>query len=231
MGHKRRAKRVDRAERVLPPPEAAQHRRLWPMQTLLHIGPPDGIDAGEFEAALQIVETWHVLVRDREMLTPSPERLMLGHAGFSSPSMSDRDAERVVCWFEWSAHLPLGLPPRLVAWIEDEQPIGSVEVLRRALRMWDRVRADRAKLPVAGVDTEPPYVLTMPATNLWGNPNIAARPSNRPVQAICPSPATLPPTMQALPTGCQMRQGGPRPVAGLAHAHTTADPSPRRLRR
>ncbi len=227
---KARRRQVDRTERVLPPPEAAQHFRPWPMQTLLALGHPDGIDADEFEAALQIVETFKALVVGLGMVAIPPERLM-GEIGGTVGGMSDRDAERCACWFEWSLRLPLGLPPRLVAWIEDDVPIGSVEVLRRACRLWDRVRSDRAKPPVAAVDKTPRHMLTLSPSS-FVRPEIAGRPVNFPVQGFS-VPAGLPPhAMPPPPTGAQLRQIAQRPVATRVNdANPTAVASPARFRR
>ncbi len=207
---KARRRQVDRTERVLPPPEAAQHFRPWPMQTLLALGHPDGIDADEFEAALQIVETFRTLTLEiGERHQSMEQRIGISATSFA---MSDRDAERCACWFEWSLHLPTGLPSRLVAWIEDDAPIGSVEVLRRACRLWDRVRSDRAKPPVAAVDKTPRHMLTLPPPQLR-QAEIAGRPVNFPVQGFS-VPAGLPPlTMPPPPTGAQLRQIAQRPVA------------------
>ncbi|HKV14529.1 MAG TPA: hypothetical protein VJQ81_05765 [Reyranella sp.] len=219
---------MDRTERVAPPPEAAQHYRPWPMQALLIAGHPDGIDADEFEAALQIVETFKALVAEvgTKALLIDGERIAAGH----HHAMSDRDAERIACWFEWSAHLPLGLPTRLVAWIEDELPMGPVEVLRRACRLWDRIRRDRAKPPVAALDTMAPHMLTIPRRDLCRNETIA-RPVNRLVQPFS-TPVGLPPfPIPSNPAGVELRAAMPRPVAQPSHAHASADPSTRRLRR
>lgn len=230
---KRRRRQVDRAERVLPPPEAAQHHRPWPMQTLLAAGHPDGIDADEFEAALQIVETWKALGAGLGMAAISLERLMLDHATANHGGMSDGDAERIAVWFEWALRLPTGLPSRLVRWIEDEQAIGSVEVLRRACRLWDRVRSDRSRgepRGVAAVDNPPPRV-GLPSPGLWSYGETAARPANRPAGALFIPAGVAAHHIPSSPTGAQMRQAQPRPVAEPSHAHATAIASTARLRR
>lgn len=226
---RRRARgKVDRSERVLPPPEAAQHHRPWPMQELLQLGHPDGIDADEFEAALQIVETFHILTLETgERHQAMEQRIGISRIAYA---MSDRDAERCACWFDWSSRLPARLPTRLVAWIEDEQPVGSVEVLRRACRLWDRVRSDRAKPRVAGVDMAPRHVLTIAPPQLR-QADIAASPVNRLTGAFFPPPGLLPKPLSLSPAGAQLRQSAPRPVAGPCHANTTAHPPTGRLRR
>jgi hypothetical protein len=216
---KRRARRaqrrqVDRAERVTPPPEAAQHHRPWPMQSLLALGHPDGIDAPEFEAALQIVETWHALVRHLDIAGTALERFGL----ISAPSggLSDRDAERIACWFDWSLRLPTGLPPRLVEWIEDDATIASVVVLRRACRLWDKVRSDRSseQRGVAHLDNHPARVgLPKPVSSSYGET----------ARRLAYLPATAPPIPAGLlsqiippfPAAAQMRQVVPPPVAAL----------------
>jgi hypothetical protein len=178
---KGRRRQVDRTERVLPPPEAAQHYRPWPMQLLLAAGPEHGgIDSDEFEAALQIVETFKALVRTMDMTSSTLERFGVVTAPRSG--MSERDARMIAVWLSWSLLLPRGVPARLVAWIEDEQAISSVVVLRHACRLWDRTRAQLAKencpLPV---DTEmKPVRLTNSASLPYGE--TAARPVNLPVQ-------------------------------------------------
>jgi len=226
---KGRRRQVDRTERVLPPPEAAQHHRPWPMQTLLALGHPDGVDADEFEAALQIVETFHTLTADLGMraFAQSPDTMITKQFGGSY--MSDRDAERCACWFEWSLRLPTGLPPRLVAWIEDDTPIGSVEVLRRACRLWDRIRSDRAKPPVAAVDTTTHHVLTVSRGDM-SKTEIAARPANRLAGAFLPPAALLPQLTPSHAAGAQLRQIAQRPVA-TPHAHSTAAAPTTRFRR
>jgi hypothetical protein len=114
------------------------------MQELLALGDQGGgLDADEFEAALQIVETFHVLTAGLGMAAVTIDRLMLDRAN-GSTTMSDRDAERCATWFDWSMRLPRGLAAKLVAEIEDQQPIRSVDVLRHACRMWDKTRSDRA---------------------------------------------------------------------------------------
>lgn len=226
MGRKRRSKKgharrkVDRSERVLPPPEAAQHHRPWPLQSLLVAGHPDGIDADEFEAALQIVEAFRALTLQlgTQSLPLEAERVAGWHGG-----MSDRDAERVACWFEWSLRLPTGLPPRLVGWIEDEQSIGSVEVLRRACRLWDRVRSDR-KRGVSAVDKPPSVVLTLSPVEVRPQ-HIAARPVNLPAGALSVPAGILPHLTSSHPMPAQLRHAVPRPVAGPSHAKQTAHPS------
>ena len=107
------------------------------MQALLVAGHPHGIDAQEFEAALQIVEAFRSLAPE---LQPRPARLDDARGGGLS-DMSDRDAERAAVWFAWARRLPAGVPTRLVAEIEDVQPVRSVDVLRHACRLWDDERA------------------------------------------------------------------------------------------
>lgn len=227
---RRRRGKVDRSERVLPPPEAAQHHRPWPMQVLLAAGHPDGIEADEFEAALQIVETFKALVRTVDMTSTTLDRV--GAITAPRDSLSNRDAELCAVWFEWSARLPLGLPPRLVGWIEDEVTIGSVEVLRRACRLWDRVRHDRQR-GVSALDNPPYPVLPMHVELFCGERvrNIAARPPNLPTEAFSVPAGMLPHPTSSPPLGAQLRQPLQRPVAGPSHARTTAAASPVRLRR
>jgi hypothetical protein len=156
---KQRRAHVDRTERVKPTPEAAQHHRPWPMQALLALGAKaGGLDADEFEAALEICETWRALTLGLGVAGLS---LDVEHIGASSRAMSDRDAERCAIWFAWSLELPRGLPARLVSEIEDAQPIGSVDVLRHACRRWLKVKADRAR----PIDKQPAPMLTLRASS------------------------------------------------------------------
>lgn len=183
---RRHRRRVDRTERVKPPPEAAQHLRAWPMQTLLAAGHPAGIDAQEFESALQIVETFRVLTSELGMRGAEGglERGSIG-AESAKAEMSDRDAERCACWFEWALRLPVGLPTRLVAWIEDELPIVSVDVLRRACRLWDKVRGDRASdNRPRRVDSGQTVMVTLPALRDVPAAMVLQRPLSFPLPAM-----------------------------------------------
>lgn len=203
--------RVERAERVKPTPETLAKLRPWPMQSLLAAGPPDGIDPADFEAALQIVETFKALVADRALRPSSLDRV--GDGG--TAGMSDRDARRCAQWFAWASHLPRGLPVRLVAWIEDDAAIGSVEVMRRACRLWERIGNDMAKaaeieLPRAlALDTIPQLVLTSPpSTNC---DRIDARAGNLAVGTRPAAPATTPHAMRSNPFAVVRSYGaGPR---------------------
>lgn len=210
-----RRARVDRIERVTPPPEAAQHHRPWPMQVLLAAGPEHGgIDADEFEAALQIVETFAALTQGLAVSGTSADLCRIG--GNYSGSMSDRDAERIAVWFDWSTLLPRGLPPRLVRWIEDDEPVGSVAVLRRSCHLWDRVRRDHAQETCSRtVDTVAHPVLTMARGELSNSSRV-----NLPAQR---DPVRPPPYH-------------PRPVEfassiNCGHAQPVRTPSTARLRR
>ena len=217
----RRRRRVEKVERVKPPPEAAQHYRPWPMQLLLIAGPDHGgIDADEFEASLQIVETFRALTGQLGVQSITIEGLRGGGAG----SMSDRDAELVATWFDWSLLLPRGFPARLVRWIEDDEPILSVILLRRACRLWQRERHRRAKECPRTVDKTAPGVLTIPLSGEFVRlPNITASPVNLPAQHDQP--------FMGLP------HHRPAPLAqaahctATAHAPTAKPPSPIRPRR
>jgi hypothetical protein len=220
MARKRRRRTVHREERVKPPPEAAQHRRPWPMQTLLAAGPEGGgIDSDEFEAALQIVETFHVLTHGLGVvgLSGGLEKIVANYSG----SMSDRDAERCAVWFAWAMLLPVGLPTRLVAWIEDDQSIGSVEVLRRATRLWDKVRSDRARPRSFGIDRPPPDVLPMHVEIIYGQKAIASR-GNGPTGHHLPTSMMTTPTHHAIASGGQMRASPPSPRGSNATASAVA---------
>lgn len=185
---KRRRRTVHREERCKPPPEAAQHHRPWPMQILLQAGPEGGgIDAQEFEAALQIVETYKALVRTLEIAGAVLERV---GGVTSSGGMSDRDAERIACWFDWCSWLPHGVPTRLVREIEDQQSIASVAALKNACRLWDRVRSDRARGVVAVDNPMPGMRLPKPASLFRGG-TIDAKAPNLPVQRFQPRPGVV----------------------------------------
>ena len=110
---------------------------------------------------------------------------------------------RCAVWFDWSSRLPIGLPPRLVSWIEDEVQIGSVEVLRRACRLWDRVRSDRQR-GVSALDTTP-HRVGLPERGYWSYGENAARPVNLPAERISvPAGILLHPT-SSLSAAAQLR--------------------------
>lgn len=180
-----RRRQVDRTERVLPTPEAAQHHRAWPMQELLARGAKDGgLDADEFEAAVEIVETFKVLVADLDVhgtFSGEARGVSGGEHGF----MSDRNAERCAVWFEWSMHLPRGMPTRLVAEIEDEQPISSVAELLHACRRWLKVKHDRSRV----VDNHPSAVLTLPLAEV--RPSGTSRHAPPPSSRSAPTPLIM----------------------------------------
>jgi len=158
---KQRRSKVERAERVKPPAEAAQHHRTWPMQALLALGAKDGgLDADEFEAALEIVDAFHAFTLHLGFQSKLVEdRVFTG--AYVEPTPSDRAAEQVATWLAWSLLMPRGVPTRVAAWIEDEQAIASVEVLRQACRLWLKVRSDRRRA-AEKIDNQPSGVLPMP---------------------------------------------------------------------
>src|SRR3954451_6828273 len=95
---KHRRRPVDRAERVKPTPEAAQHSRPWPLMLLLHLGPDaDGIDSDEFEALIEIVQTFKALTAELQLhgTAMSHEQRYNG----ASPELSDRLALMTNVWF------------------------------------------------------------------------------------------------------------------------------------
>jgi hypothetical protein len=210
MARKRKRRSVNREERVKPPPEARQHQRVWPMSILLIKGASGGgIDADEFEAALQIVETFKAFTSALAIHHASAELVGLANGGH----MSDRDAERVSVWLEWSMHLPQGLPTRLVREIEDEEEIRSVPILRHACRLWDKVRGDRGRSR-SRLTTDSVSVLT---------PSLAIRIATSP-----PRPVAIP-THNVIPHTV-MQRPGPALHARAAndHAHAPRTPSTRR---
>jgi hypothetical protein len=184
---KQRRGHVDRSERVKPTPEAAQHHRAWPLQTLLVLGAKDGgLDADEFEAALEIVEAFHAFTLHLGFQSKLVEdRVFTG--GYVEPTPSDRAAEQVATWLAWSLWLPRGVPPRLVAWIEDDEPIASVSVLRHACRLWLKVKSDRRR-EGEKIDKTPPAVLPMPV--VWKSRSTSAFPAPSPPPSSA-RPATL----------------------------------------
>ena len=158
--HNARRRQVDRTERVLPPPEAAQHKRAWPMQDLLALGAKDGgLDADDFEAALQIVETFKVLTLGLGIAGLTLEIEHIATEGHVAGGMSERDAERCAVWFTWAREMPHAVAWRFVAEIEDEKPISSVDELRTACRRWLKIKSDRTRT----IDKAPRDMLTLPA--------------------------------------------------------------------
>jgi len=151
---KNRRRKVERAERVKPPPEAAQHARPWPLQELLRLGPEgDGIDADEFEAAIEIVETFKMLTAELQVHGVRAADL---HGIASSRQLSDRAAFMISIWFQWSMQVG-PIAGQLVDQIEDALPIRSPAILRAGLRRWLKVRHDMQR----GLDREPRKMLTM----------------------------------------------------------------------
>jgi hypothetical protein len=148
----RRAKKrrtVKRTERVKPPPEAAQHQRPWPLQQLLKLGAADGgIEADEFEAALQMVEAFKSLTAELGMRSTDGTGAERGGLvdEFAKAEMSDRDAERCALWFAWADRLPPTMHAALlVEQIEDRVPIVSVPLLRHACHLWEATARDQGR--------------------------------------------------------------------------------------
>jgi hypothetical protein len=131
----RRAK-VNREERSAPPPEAAQHHRPWPLQVLAHQGV---IDSDEFEAAIELVETFRAITAELQAkgLSLGDPRGLYGGSG----AMSDRAAFMSAVWFEWSFRVG-PVATQLVEQIEDTTAIRSPVVLRLGLRRWLKVKDD-----------------------------------------------------------------------------------------
>lgn len=147
-------KRVDRTERIKPPPEAAQHRRDWPLQTLLALGPEaDGIDSDEFEAAVELVETYRALTAELQARGAQIEALPVHTA---TRGMSDSVARMCAVWFAWSEFVG-PVATHIVEQIEDEMPIRSVAILRAGLRHWLRLKP----AVLQNLDNTPGFRLTM----------------------------------------------------------------------
>lgn len=187
------------------------------MQKLLEVGPPDGIDADEFEAALQIVEAFKVLTSGLDYGSARAD----GADGIrsSTNTMSDRDAETCAVWFAWSALLPVGSAAHLVDQIEDHAPILDVASLRWACHQWDRLKRDRHRSH--RVDSDHELVMTMRVGQISPN-DIPAKASNLPARPRQPLPALShlpnPPTSHSV----EMR---------ASNAHATAVPPTTRPRR
>lgn len=224
---KRRARkartRVYRGERVKPTPESLSHYRAWPMQLLLEAGPEGGgIDAADFEAALQIVEAFGALTVGLHIRANAIGEL--GRGG--THDMSDGDAWRVAVWLDWAGRLPWRDPVVVVEWIEDQRTI-PVPALRRACRLWERVRDDHARLRRDGNALDKTLYGVLP---MFGQLSVDerndARRVNLTVQTIRPptgpTPQTTPPNLL----------GGPfSPARPTFHAHATAAPPSSRQRR
>jgi hypothetical protein len=147
---KRRArnrKPVNPAERTAPPPEAAQHARPWPMQELLARGPEaGGLTSQQFEAALLIVEAFHVITRG---IGHKP--IDLARVGHGTGEMGARAARLWAVYVAWGnefqrRHL---LPPYVVVdWVEDARPIypATVVMIAKAADLWDRVASDHDRV-------------------------------------------------------------------------------------
>jgi hypothetical protein len=141
---KRRAARV--VERVKATPETLAKLRPWPMQQLLQQGAADGgIEADEFEAALQIVQAFKALTADLAVRSGNIEAERI--TGYLAGNVSDTDARRIALWFAWVERLPFGSDAaKLVEQIEDHAPISSVAALRHACHLWDATARDHSRI-------------------------------------------------------------------------------------
>lgn len=158
MAKRRRRKHspVIRAERIEAPPEAAQHQRPWPLQLLLQAGPEgDGLDSDEFEAAVEIVETFKALTIALQVRGTAPE-----HIGVAHGELSDRAALMISIWFEWRARLGDLDCVALAQEIEDDRAIVSVALLRSACRSWLKAKEDITR-PRRSLDRT--YQMELPA--------------------------------------------------------------------
>jgi hypothetical protein len=174
---------VERGERVKPTPETIAKLKPWPMQTLLAQGAEDGgIEADEFEAAIEIVEAFKAITiatGDRHQW--SPERIGIVS---TADSMSDHDAFLAAVWFEWAK--PYGArAAHIAASIEDAEPIGSIVELRTACRRWLKARADLTR-PSKPIDMPPDLGLPVTASkslHLPSMPHALPQSHSSPVQA------------------------------------------------
>lgn len=190
---KRRRPNVDRTERVKPTPEAAQHHRPWPLMLLLHQGAADGgLEADEFEACIEIVETFKALVADC-MIRPSHlERISLAQA---FGGMSDRAAVMTNVWFTWSKEIGPAAT-HIVEQIEDSVPIRSPELLRLAARRWLKIRRDMLR----SLDSEAQRMrLTAPVTSSYGETHNGDRGYALPISPP-PTPTSQRPSAVRAPT-------------------------------
>jgi hypothetical protein len=143
---KRRArnrKPVNPAERVSPPPEAAQHARPWPMLGLLERGPDGGgLTSQQFEAALLIVEGFRTITRG-----VGHKPIDLARVGIGTGDIGPRAARLWAVYVVWAnefqrRHL---LPGHVVVdWVEDARPIypATVALIAKAADLWDRMAGD-----------------------------------------------------------------------------------------
>jgi hypothetical protein len=225
---------VRRAERVLPSALAEHKKRPWPLMGLLVLGPEgDGIDADDFEAALQIVEAFKAFTHQLGFPNHLVEDRIFAGAFRDDLRMSERDARLAVLWFTWSTHLPKGLPSRLVRWIEDDEPIVSVKVLRRACRLWLKAKRDQAG-EAQDVDKTPGDVLTLPVSlakrQSFVHEPTAARAVFLPLQPF-PAPAAPPPQPFRPSPSAAQTCAATAPFQASHNAVTPAAPPTARIRR
>jgi hypothetical protein len=144
---------VRRSERVKPSALAEAKKRAWPMQALLERGRENvGIDADQFECAVEIVDAFKAITR---ALGFRP--VVLNSIARTAVEMSPRDERLASTYLLWGTDLVkrfLLRPHVVVEWIEDERAFGddAVPTLSKALDLWDKHRTDYGRTLRRGID-------------------------------------------------------------------------------
>lgn len=117
--------------------------------TLLERGPDQGgIDAEQFEAAIEIVEAFDALTRDLGF-AGSGEIIVAGSRQplWLQKNLTARELRLVTIYVEWAPAVPRFLqlrPSVIVEWVQDERAMDEddIAILQRATTMWVLTRLD-----------------------------------------------------------------------------------------
>ena len=147
----RKRREVKREERVKATPETLAKLKPWPMQELLRLGPENGgIDAEQFEAALQICDGYRAITFG---LGYRPLELEREHITTATREMGVEEERLATIYLEWGFDIRerLGLQPwHIVERIESSQRFThglDVAILCAGLDRWSALRDefDRAR--------------------------------------------------------------------------------------
>lgn len=143
---RRAAKRTPRSRRIARiPREPMLPRAAWLLNILLERGRDrEGIDAEQFESAVEIVDAFKAITREVGYRPLDLERIGVGRR---DRDMSPREVRLSVIYFGWGVELIRRLfirPHVVVEWIEDERQldVGALPVLSKSLDLWDKIRGD-----------------------------------------------------------------------------------------
>lgn len=144
----RRRRAVDRTERVKPSPLAEAKKRPWIMMVLLDRGPEaQGISAEQFEAGIDVAESFEALTRALGYRAASPETVLAQRGWDRFQSMSAREARMIAIYLAWAPELQRRLRLRghvVMEWVQDERYLSAADLPRfiRALDLWCKHRSE-----------------------------------------------------------------------------------------